>query len=380
MTQKLFYENMYLQHFSATVTGCEPAQDRWHITLDATAFYPEGGGQPGDTGYLGNVRVIDTHSRRDEVIHITDGPIQPGEKIEGKIDWEPRFSRMQHHTGEHIVSGLIHRLYGYDNVGFHMGHDAVTLDLSGELSGADLEKVERLANEAVWKNIPIEISYPSPEALAALDYRSKKELSGDVRIVTVPEYDICACCGTHVHKTGEIGLIKLVNFQRYKGGIRIWMLCGGEALEDYTRKNKDVFAVSALLSAKPHEITPALEHVLKERDGLKLELGLLQDRLFEYKAAAIEQGAFTIQFEENLSPNELRKYCLALCERCETAAVFSGKDREWKYAIGSKNQDVRVLGKAFNEAFSGKGGGKPGLIQGSVTGDPEAIKQFFQHP
>ena len=261
-----------------------------------------------------------------------------------------------------------------------MGHDAVTLDLSGELSGADLEKVERLANEAVWKNIPIEISYPSPEALAALDYRSKKELSGDVRIVTVPEYDICACCGTHVHKTGEIGLIKLVNFQRYKGGIRIWMLCGGEALEDYTRKNKDVFAVSALLSAKPHEITPALEHVLKERDGLKLELGLLQDRLFEYKAAAIEQGAFTIQFEENLSPNELRKYCLALCERCETAAVFSGKDREWKYAIGSKNQDVRVLGKAFNGAFSGKGGGKPGLIQGSVTGDPEAIKQFFQHP
>ena len=380
MTQKLFYENMYLQHFSATVTGCEPAQDRWHITLDATAFYPEGGGQPGDTGYLGNVRVIDTHSRRDEVIHITDGPIQPGEKIEGKIDWEPRFSRMQHHTGEHIVSGLIHRLYGYDNVGFHMGHDAVTLDLSGELSGADLEKVERLANEAVWKNIPIEISYPSPEALAALDYRSKKELSGDVRIVTVPEYDICACCGTHVHKTGEIGLIKLVNFQRYKGGIRIWMLCGGEALEDYTRKNKDIFAVSALLSAKPHEITPALEHVLKERDGLKLELGLLQDRLFEYKAAAIEQGSFTIQFEENLSPNELRKYCLALCERCETAAVFSGKDREWKYAIGSKNQDVRVLGKAFNEAFSGKGGGKPGLIQGSVTGDPEAIKQFFQHP
>ncbi|RKJ58684.1 alanyl-tRNA editing protein [bacterium 1XD42-1] len=380
MTQKLFYENMYLQHFSATVTGCESAQDRWHITLDATAFYPEGGGQPGDTGYLGNVRVIDTHSRRDEVIHITDGPIQPGEKIEGKIDWEPRFSRMQHHTGEHIVSGLIHRLYGYDNVGFHMGHDAVTLDLSGELSGADLEKVERLANEAVWKNIPIEISYPSPEALAALDYRSKKELSGDVRIVTVPEYDICACCGTHVHKTGEIGLIKLVNFQRYKGGIRIWMLCGGEALEDYTRKNKDVFAVSALLSAKPHEITPALEHVLKERDGLKLELGLLQDRLFEYKAAAIEQGSFTIQFEENLSPNELRKYCLALCERCETAAVFSGKDREWKYAIGSKNQDVRVLGKAFNGAFSGKGGGKPGLIQGSVTGDPEAIKQFFQHP
>lgn len=380
MTQKLFYENMYLQHFSATVTGCESAQDRWHITLDATAFYPEGGGQPGDTGYLGNVRVIDTHSRRDEVIHITDGPIQPGEKIEGKIDWEPRFSRMQHHTGEHIVSGLIHRLYGYDNVGFHMGHDAVTLDLSGELSGADLEKVERLANEAVWKNIPIEISYPSPEALAALDYRSKKELSGDVRIVTVPEYDICACCGTHVHKTGEIGLIKLVNFQRYKGGIRIWMLCGGEALEDYTRKNKDVFAVSALLSAKPHEITPALEHVLKERDGLKLELGLLQDRLFEYKAAAIEQGSFTIQFEENLSPNELRKYCLALCERCETAAVFSGKDREWKYAIGSKNQDVRVLGKAFNGAFSGKGGGKPGLIQGSVTGNPEAIKQFFQHP
>ena len=380
MTQKLFYENMYLQNFSATVTSCKQVREHWHITLDATAFYPEGGGQPGDTGYLDSVRVIDTHSQGDEIIHIAEGPVEPGEKIEGKIDWEPRFSRMQHHTGEHIVSGLIHRLYGYDNVGFHMGHDAVTLDLSGELSGADLEKVERLANEAVWKNLPVEISYPSPEALAALEYRSKKELSGAVRIVTVPEYDICACCGTHVQKTGEIGFIKLVNFQRYKGGVRIWMLCGGEALEDYTRKNKDVFAISALLSAKPHEITEALERLLKERDGLKLDLGLLQDRLFEYKAAAIQPGDFTIQFEENLSPNELRKYCLALCERCETAAVFSGKDREWKYAIGSKKQDVRILGKAFNAAFSGKGGGKAGLIQGSATGDPEAIKQFFQHP
>lgn len=380
MTQKLFYENMYLQNFSATVTSCEQVREHWHITLDATAFYPEGGGQPGDTGYLGSVRVLDTHSQGDEIIHIAEGPVEPGEKIEGKIDWEPRFSRMQHHTGEHIVSGLIHRLYGYDNVGFHMGHDAVTLDLSGELSGADLEKVERLANEAVWKNLPVEISYPSPEALAALEYRSKKELSGAVRIVTVPEYDICACCGTHVQKTGEIGFIKLVNFQRYKGGVRIWMLCGGEALEDYTRKNKDVFAVSALLSAKPHEITEALERLLKERDGLKLDLGLLQDRLFEYKAAAIQPGDFTIQFEENLSPNELRKYCLALCERCETAAVFSGEGLSWKYAIGSKKQDVRILGKAFNAAFSGKGGGKAGLIQGSATGDPEAIKQFFQHP
>lgn len=377
MTTKLFYEDPYLKAFSANVTGCERDGERWNVTLDATAFYPEGGGQPADTGTLGGVRVLDTRDREGRVVHITDGPLEPGDRVDGVIDWQARFSRMQHHTGEHIVSGIIHRLHGLDNVGFHMGHDAVTIDLSGELSAGQLETVERLANEAVWQNIPVETSCPAPGELDALEYRSKKALTGAVRIVTVPRHDVCACCGLHVARTGEIGQIKLLNAQRYKGGMRVWLLCGDRALEDYRKKNEDIYKASAMLSAKPHEITEALERVLEERDGLKLELGQMQEALFRLKAAGVPEGPLTVQFQEGLSPVALRKYCGALCERCNVSAVFTGREPDWKYAVGSRREDVRVIGKRMNERFAGRGGGKADLVQGSLTGTREELEKFF---
>lgn len=379
MTQRLFYEDPYCRSFTAAVTECVPAEEHWKVTLDVTAFYPEGGGQPADTGTLGAVHVLDTREKDGRILHITDAPLEPGAPVEGTVDWEARFSRMQHHTGEHIVSGLINRLYGYDNVGFHMGRDAVTLDLSGELSPGDLAKVERLANEAVWKNLAINVSWPSPDELAALHYRSKKELTGDVRIITVPDYDICACCGLHVARTGEIGLIKLVNAQRYKGGTRIWMLCGDRALADYADKNNAVFALSALTSAKPAETVAAVQRLLEERDAQKAEYAALQERLFQLKAAQIAPAPQTVQFEDSLSPNGLRLYCLALCARCTVAAVFSGGGTDWKYALGSGSQDVRPLGKALNAAFSGRGGGKRELVQGSLQGAKGEIEAFFQN-
>lgn len=377
MTKKLFYDDPYLRRFSARVTGCAPEKGKWAVTLDATAFYPEGGGQPGDTGTLGGVRVTDTRGRDKEVVHITESPLEPGMEVEGVIDWEARFSRMQHHSGEHIVSGIIHRMYGFDNVGFHMGRDAVTIDVSGELTEEQTAAVERKANEAVWRNLPVEIAYPSAGELERLEYRSKKALTGEVRIVTVPGCDVCACCGTHVRMTGEIGLIKLVNAQRYKGGVRVWLLCGDRALEDYGKKNGDVFAVSSLLSAKPHEITGAVERILAERDGLKLELSQIQESLFRLKAAGVESGPVTVQFEEGLSPVALRRYCAALCERCTVSAVMSGSGREWKYALGSLTADVRPIGKRLNERFAGRGGGKADLVQGSLTAAREELETFI---
>lgn len=379
MTKSLFYENPYLRSFTAAVTECIPADGCWKVKLDATAFYAEGGGQPADTGTLGSVHVLDTREKDGQILHTTDGPLEPGVSVEGTIDWQARFSRMQHHTGEHIVSGLINRLYGFHNVGFHMGRDAVTLDLSGELSAGDLAKVETLANEAVWKNLPVNTSYPPPEELSALNYRSKKDLSGDVRIVTVPDYDVCACCGLHVARTGEIGLIKLVNAQRYKGGTRIWMLCGDRALADYADKNNAVFSLSALLSAKPGETVSAVQRLLAERDTQKAEYAALQERLFHLKAAQAEPCPLTVQFEDALSPNGLRLYCLALCQRCTVAAVLSGDGKDWKYALGSASEDVRPLGKALNNAFSGRGGGKKELVQGSLRGTKDEIEAFFHN-
>ena len=214
MTERLYDRDAYLREFSATVLSCRPAGDRWEVVLDRTAFFPEGGGQNPDTGALGQARVLDTQERGGQVVHTTDRPLEPGAQVAGQIDWPARFSRMQHHTGEHLLSGTLHRLYGVDNVGFHMGHDAVTLDLSAELDAAQLERAEQLVNEAIWQDLPVRAWWPEPEELARLEYRSKKALTGAVRIVQAAGVDCCACCGTHVSTTGQVGMVKILHFQR----------------------------------------------------------------------------------------------------------------------------------------------------------------------
>ena len=209
-TEKLYYQDAHQAQFQATVLSCRPGKHGYDVVLDRTCFYPEGGGQPGDTGVLSGVRVTDTHEAGGEIVHYCEAPLAEGQTVEGTIDYERRFEFMQLHTGEHILSGVIHRRFGYENVGFHMGADFVTIDLSGMLTPEQVQSVEAEANEWIWKNVPVEVSYPDPEALKTIPYRSKKELTGQVRIVTIPGADICACCGTHVSNTGEIGLLRLV--------------------------------------------------------------------------------------------------------------------------------------------------------------------------
>ena len=197
-TRKLFYEDCRLRSFEATVIDCEQRGEYWAVTLDATAFYPEGGGQAGDTGRLNDVTVLDTREEGDRIFHICDAPLEVGMRVEGRLDWEARFVRMQNHTGEHMVSGVIHRRYGFHNVGFHMGSESVTIDFDGLIPPAALPEIEAEVNRAIWADLPVNTSVPSPEELPNAVYRSKRALPWPVRIVAVPGIDSCACCGVHV--------------------------------------------------------------------------------------------------------------------------------------------------------------------------------------
>ena len=284
MTEKLYYEDSHLKKFTAVVQECLKAGDRYQVVLDRTAFFPEGGGQYADTGMLEEVHVLDVQEKDGIIYHLTDRALFPGAGVTGRIDWEERFMKMQQHTGEHIVSGLVHARFGYRNVGFHLGTTDCTMDFNGEITKEELLEIEKEANQAVIQNLDVMVSYPSAEELKSLEYRSKIEIEGQVRIVTIPGYDVCACCAPHVNKTGEIGQIKLTNVQRYKGGVRVTMLCGFRALADYNRKLHAVRQISAALCAKEDETTEAVGHLQEECAQWKQRVINLQKEILGYKA------------------------------------------------------------------------------------------------
>ncbi len=380
MTQKLYYIDSRLFDFTATVLRCEQKKDRWEIVLDETAFFPEGGGQPADRGNLGTVRVLDAHERGGEIFHTCDGPLDVGEHAEGHVDRELRLGRMQNHSGEHILSGTAHRLFGCENVGFHMSERDVTIDFDRELGEAELLKIETLANEAVRANLPIRTYYPSAEELAALEYRSKKELSGDVRIVEIPGVDRCACCAPHTERTGEVGTIKILNAEKHRGGVRLSAACGMWALEDYRKKQQSAAEISALLSAKRDEIAPAVQRLLQERDALKEKNALLAMELVRFKAAQQPEteGNFCL-FEEIPDEIAVRELVNLLMEKCGgiAAVFFPGTEGSFRYIIGSRNTDLRKAAKAINAGIGGRGGGRPEMIQGSAGASEEEIRRFL---
>lgn len=380
MTEKLYYRNAYDSDFDAVVVSCVKNNDRYEIILDRTLFYPEGGGQPADHGTINDAAVFDVHENGSVIVHYSDQPIENGAAVTGKIDMKRRLRLMQQHSGEHIVSGLIHHHFGYDNVGFHMGSDCITIDFNGKLSEEDLSMIEKEANQAVYKNFLTEIFYPTPEELNGLEYRSKKELDGDVRIVRFRGYDICACCGLHVVRTGEIGVIKLLSHQRYKGGTRILMLAGEQAYEDYAQKNQLVLGISGLLSSKPYEIQRAVERLISERNSIKGQLAAAKRELFKMKTETIEKGTdCAVFFEEGLEPLELRQLCDLLLDKVCFAAVLSGNDTDgYQYAIGSQNKDMAVFIKAANKELGGRGGGRGNIAQGSFASDKAAIEGYFK--
>ena len=381
MTEKLFYTDSHLQEFTAEVVSCRPCDNGYEAVLSRTAFFPEGGGQAADTGVIDGIRVYDVQEKGEQIFHYLEGELEEGKTVTGQIDWDKRFSRMQQHSGEHIVSGIVHARFGYDNVGFHLNDELCTLDLSGPLTKEELREVEDAANEAVFANVPVQVSYPSKEELKTLDYRSKIEIEGQVRIVSVPGYDICACCAPHVERTGEIGMIKLVNMQRYKGGVRVTMLCGSRALTDYEKKQEQNRKISALLCAKEYETAEAVGHLKEELDSLKRTLVEKERQLVHIWAQSVPEEEKTVcMFSEDISADAMRQYVNEVLEKERIlCAVFYGNDAAgYRYVIGSRTQDLRVFSKMLNAAFEGRGGGKPEMVQGTVKGEAGKIREWIQ--
>lgn len=381
MTEKLFYQDSHKSTFTAIVQEARQSENGYEIVLDRTAFFPEGGGQRSDTGILGGVSVIDVQEIDGKIIHYTDGALVEGAAVEGCIDWKERFSKMQQHTGEHIVSGLIHKMYGYHNVGFHLGTDCVTLDFNGVVPKENLHEIELLANEAVAANLPVQVLYPTEAELQKISYRSKIEIEGQVRIVVIDGYDVCACCAPHVKYTGEIGLIKLVGIQNYKGGVRISMLCGFRALEDYHQKEKNNREIAVMLSAKEYETAAEVTRLQEELAMKKAKIAELEKKVLEQKVEALDISGETVCLFEETDPVMTRELVNLLLKRgAKAAAVFSGNEEEgYRYVLGSRNLDVREAGKLLNEAFQGRGGGKPEMVQGTVKGQKEEIQAFLKH-
>lgn len=387
MTEKLFYRDSHLKEFTAEVLSCEKRDGHYEVELDRTAFFPEGGGQYADTGVLDEMQVCDVQEKDGRIFHIMKDRSErvseyftAGRRVSGRIDWEERFMKMQQHTGEHIVSGLVHARFGYNNVGFHLGSEDCTMDFNGAVTKEELQEIEQEANRAVWKNLPVQVLYPTEEELASMDYRSKIEIEGQIRIVVIPEYDVCACCAPHVNNTGEIGMIKLTGVQRYKGGVRVTMLCGVRALLDYEEKQKEARSVSAMLCARENEIAEAVEHLQKECADLKQEIGEKEKKLIQYRADMVpdEEKAVCI-FEDEFAGESMRHLMNRILEKDRViCAVFSGCERDgYRYVIGSKVMDVRSLAGEFNKVFNGRGGGRPEMVQGTVQGREDEMRKWI---
>ena len=383
MTEKLYYTDSHIHEFSARVLSCEKAKKGFAVVLDKTAFFPEGGGQPADTGLIGPAAVRDVQEQNGEILHYTDQALTPGQEYACALDWETRLCRMQNHSGEHIVSGITHKLYGFDNVGFHMGAECMTIDFSGELSWEQLTEIETLANQAVRDDLPVRASFPAPEALSSLEYRSKLELTHDVRIVEIPGVDRCACCAPHVKRTGEIGLIKLLSAERHRGGVRIELVCGMDALRECRLMQKNVTAISGLLSARRAKSAAAVERVLAEQARLKERVAELSMALAQLKAESIgyTEGNICV-FDKVLDEVALRELVNLLMEKCGgMAGAFSGSDETgYLYIIGSKNINLRERSREINAAINGKGGGTPEMIRGRAATTAEKIQKMMKTP
>ena len=378
--RKLYYEDCHLDRFQARVTGCEQTEKGWVITLDATAFYPEGGGQACDLGALGTARVLDVQEKGENVVHLCDNPLEVGMMVEGKIDWQRRFDLMQQHTGEHILSGLINKRFGYHNVGFHMGNQTMEVDFDGPITLEELLELEAQANAIVWQNQPVRCWYPSQSELAEITYRSKKALQWPVRIVRVDGADTCACCGVHTAYTGEVGLIKVVSCIKFHQGVRIEMLCGERAYRYLSAIHEENRQVCQVFSAKMLSTGAAAKQFSQQLAQEKYRATGLEKRLYQAIAKNYVNCGNVVHFEPELSSGAVRELADAIAAVCGgVAAVFSGSDENgYMVCILHHGGDVKELGSQMAKTLNGRGGGKPGSFQGSLRATRQQIEEFFR--
>lgn len=382
MTQRIYEQDAYCRAFDAVVLSCDDCDGGYAVVLDATAFFPEGGGQSADTGTLASATVSDVQIVEGRILHYTDAPLCVGDIVHGEIDWDARFDRMQKHTGEHIVSGIVHRLYGYDNVGFHLGSEDVTLDFDGELTRDQLNEVEHLANRAIWANVAVTARiYESDDELSSIAYRSKKALDGAVRLVTIDGYDLCACCAPHVARTGEIGVIKLLDAIRYKGGIRIHMQCGADAIADYQMRYDQSATIAASLSVKQHELCQAVDRLTAKLDEQNRQIKQLKRRIALIAADAVPTTDDTVcLITEPQDADTVQEIATALSSRCGgICAVFAGDDESGYQYVIMGNGDLPALSQVLRTQLGARGGGSVQRIQGRVQNNADAIRAFFDN-
>ena len=377
-TRKLYYEDCHLRRFTAQVMGCEKTGRGYEILLDATAFYPEGGGQACDLGTLGNVAVLDVRERGEQVVHLCDGPLPVGSTQEGIIDWERRFDQMQQHTGEHIISGIVHRRFGFDNVGFHVGAELLEVDFDGIIPQEALAEIEAEANRVIWQNLQLRCWYPSEEELPRVGYRTKRALPWPVRIVEIPGVDKCACCGVQVAMTGEVGLVKLLSCVKFHQGVRIQMVSGGRAMALLNKIYDQNRQVSQTFSAKPMETGEAAKAFSQRLAEAEYRASSLQKQIFDTLAAGYQNRGNVLHEQPGATPGELRELADRIAEHCGgTAFVYSSTGDRLNVCLISKTDDLRAVGKALKECFSARGGGKPGTFQGTIQADKAALEEFF---
>ena len=376
--EKLYYQDPHMREFTAKVLDCRPDKKGWEIILDATAFYPEGGGQPSDIGTLGDANVLSVREAEEQILHLCDKPFDVGSAVTGRIDWVRRFDFMQQHSGEHMVSGIIHKKYGWHNVGFHMGADVVTIDFDGPIPADDLPEIEHAVNTAIWENLSIRCYYPTQEELPTIPYRRKKDLPWPVRIVEIPGIDLCACCGTQVKHTGEIGLVKLFSCVKFHEGVRIEMVCGQRAMDLLTMAYDQNKLVSQAFSAKIPETGAAARRMNDALNAEKFRANALEKRLFTAIAQGYKGQVLAVHFEKDLTPVANRELCDAIANMAEIAVTLSGSDETgYSLCIISRKGDAKSVGTALTAALGGRGGGKPESFQGNTPATAEKIRQFF---
>jgi alanyl-tRNA synthetase len=382
-TEKLYDARPYDTEFTSEVVSCAPgkAPGTWQLVLAGTLFFPEEGGQTPDRGTIDGAKVCDVQIQDEVITHTVKRaePFAPGASVHGVLDWDHRFSNMQNHSGEHILSGLLHSLYGFENVGFHLSDREVTLDTSGQLTKEQLDDLERRANEVVYRNVPVTCVYPPKEALAKLSYRSKKEIDGPVRIVTIEGVDVCACCAPHVAHTGEIGLIRILDVMRTSSGMRLTILCGGRALADTRKKEDTLAAISHLVNLPKEEAAAGVQRFADEIAAKKEEIKSLQVELTAVKLAAIPGGQTKnlFLFEGPLPNIVQRNFVNGLCEKTSgLAGVFAGSPQGgYVFIIGGRGRDAREAASLLREKLGARGGGKPEMVTGSVHAEEKQIRE-----
>lgn len=378
MTEKLYYFSPYIKEFEATVVSYAECDGGYDVVLDKTAFFPEEGGQSSDNGYIADSRVTKVYETDGVIHHICSLKPESG-NVKCIINFDERFEKMQCHTAEHILCGIIHRLFGLENVGFHLGEDEVVFDVSGVLTREDLDRVENLANEAVFANVPIQAWFPTPHELSSVEYRAKLDLTEGVRLVKIGEYDVCACCAPHVEHTGEIGLIKILDFMKHRGGTRIWMVAGKRALLDYRERYENIKKISGLLSAPQSDVSEVLSEFVNENTKLKNNLKAARLKIAELYAERVENIDKNEVFVlDDFTIPELIAFSNISCDKIGGICVaLSGRDCNFKYVISSNTVDLKVIAPEINKALCGSGGGKPNMIQGSFATSIEEIKKYF---